>query len=161
MSPMSPLTREEFKSVPSRVGADSGTSVTRFILSKRAADAIFADPIAYAEGYDQYSAQWAGMSIFESSETLAWKVTKNEPPILEYELRQRYVLPVTGQEKIMTSLVHIELDRNDKIVKLEDRWDGKPLPGRVAKAMSDFSATYIVPALVNVDKVDKENKAKQ
>ncbi|SCV74482.1 BQ2448_8121 [Microbotryum intermedium] len=125
-------------------------------------DAIFADPIAYAEGYDQYSAQWAGMSIFESSETLAWKVTKNEPPILEYELRQRYVLPVTGQEKIMTSLVHIELDRNDKIVKLEDRWDGKPLPqGRVAKAMSDFSATYIVPALVNVDKVDKENKAKQ
>ncbi|KDE08155.1 hypothetical protein MVLG_01636 [Microbotryum lychnidis-dioicae p1A1 Lamole] len=127
-----------------------------------AKNAIFADPIAYAEGYDQYSAQWAGMNIFKSSETLAWKVTKNEPPILQYEQRQRYVLPVTGQEKIINSLVDIELDRDDKIVKLEDRWDGKPLPqGRVAKALRDFSATYIVPTMVNVDKVDKEKKAKQ
>lgn len=47
-------------------------------------DAVFEDPIAIAVGFKQYAAQWFGMpKAFPQSETVAWKVTKNEPGLIE------------------------------------------------------------------------------
>ncbi|KAK4052595.1 hypothetical protein OIO90_004223 [Microbotryomycetes sp. JL221] len=122
-----------------------------------APDAVFEDPIAIAKGYDQYSAQWFGMpKAFPKSETLAWKVTRNEPSLIEYEQRQKYTIAGIKTTKEMLSLVHIELGQDGKITKLEDRWNGNPLPqGSIAKTLRNFNAQYFVPTFVSVPKEDK------
>ncbi|KAM0753778.1 hypothetical protein T439DRAFT_322669 [Meredithblackwellia eburnea MCA 4105] len=121
-------------------------------------NAVFADPLAIAQGFKQYSAQWFGMpKAFPESETLAWKVTKSEPGLIEYEQRQRYVIALVKSEKIMSSLVHIELDNEDYIVRFEDRWDGKVLTtGGIGGALKGLNAK-IMPSLVSVPKEKEDN----
>ncbi|KAI5481333.1 hypothetical protein MNV49_004955 [Pseudohyphozyma bogoriensis] len=119
-------------------------------------DAVFEDPISLATGFKQYSAsvsQWFGMpKAFPKSETLAWKVTKSEPGLLEYEQRQKYTFAGIGTTKEVPSLVHIELDSEDYITRFEDRWNGKPIPaGTIAKGLRNFNAETL-PHLVSVPK---------
>jgi hypothetical protein len=59
---------------------------------------------------------------FPKSETLSYKVVTSEPNLIEYEQTQLYTVALTGFKKEMKSLVHIELDDQDKVKKFEDRW---------------------------------------
>lgn len=61
-------------------------------------------------------------AAFPVSVTEAWKVTKNEDWGIEYEQRQKYTIAGLRTTKVMRSLVHIELDKEDYITRMEDRW---------------------------------------
>ncbi|KAK4046345.1 hypothetical protein OIV83_006126 [Microbotryomycetes sp. JL201] len=119
-------------------------------------NAVFEDPIAIAKGFDQIAHQWFGMpKAFPESKTLAWKVTKNEESVIEYEQRQLYTIAGIKTTKEMASLVHIEVGPDNKITRLEDRWNGNPLPvNAIAKKLREFNASYFVPAIVSVPKED-------
>lgn len=55
--------------------------------------------------------------------------------------------------KEMASLIRIELNDEGKIVRLEDRWDAKPLPsGGLAKSFRGLNGKFIVPTLISVPK---------
>ncbi|ORY74789.1 hypothetical protein BCR35DRAFT_281121 [Leucosporidium creatinivorum] len=130
--------------------------VTNENLQKNWDDAaVFEDPIAIAKGREQFSAQWWGMpKALPKSETIAWKVTKDEPSLIEYEQRQRYTLPLIHSPKVVESLVHIELNPSTgKILRLEDRWDGKPIPsGGITKTFRELNGKYFTPTMVSVPK---------
>ncbi|KAK4703694.1 hypothetical protein P7C70_g2519, partial [Phenoliferia sp. Uapishka_3] len=116
-------------------------------------DAVFADPIVTAVGFRQYAAQWFGMpAAFPASETLAWKVTRNEPGFIEYEQQQKYTIAVIKTTKVMSSLVHIELDNEEYVTKFEDRWDAKALSyGGIASFFKGINARTM-PYLITVPK---------
>lgn len=84
--------------------------------------AYFEDPICCAMGVAEYSAQWMAMPKFFSAVPEAYIVITNEPGLLEFESRINYTVKALGTHKIMRSIVHIELDGEDKITKFEDRW---------------------------------------
>ncbi|KAK0526978.1 hypothetical protein OC842_005014 [Tilletia horrida] len=86
---------------------------------------VFIDPICYAEGTKQVTAQWAAMKAFSSSKTLQWKLTKDEPNLIEYEQKQEYKTSLFT--KVMDSTVVMELDDHGKIKRFEDRWNHKPI----------------------------------
>lgn len=73
-------------------------------------------------GVAEYSAQWMAMPKFFSAVPEAYIVITNEPGLLEFESRINYTVKALGTHKIMRSIVHIELDGEDKITKFEDRW---------------------------------------
>ncbi|KAG9002494.1 hypothetical protein FRB90_011376, partial [Tulasnella sp. 427] len=52
------------------------------------------------------------------------------PNRIVYEQEQEYTLKLIGHKQVIRSLVVIDLDENDMITKLEDKWDGKDLPSR-------------------------------
>lgn len=59
----------------------------------------------------------------------------------------------------MRSLVHVQLNSEGKITRLEDRWDNKPLPqGAIAKTFRGLNGHYVTPTLVSVPKTDAEKK---
>lgn len=62
------------------------------------------------------------LAAFPVSRTLKAKVVKNEGSIVEWEQEQAYTLAFLRYTVTMPSLVHIELDEEEKIAVLEDRW---------------------------------------
>ncbi|EPQ26971.1 uncharacterized protein PFL1_05606 [Pseudozyma flocculosa PF-1] len=120
-------------------------------------DAIFADPIAYAEGARQYMAQWYGMpAAFSASELLKWRLVKSDADEVQYVQRQRYKIKLIGVEKEITSTVALQLDHEGKIKRFEDRWDHKPLPsGSIAMGLRKLNAVT-VPLVVGVPKESKQ-----
>ncbi|KAJ1018831.1 hypothetical protein NDA16_004636 [Ustilago loliicola] len=119
------------------------------------ASAIFADPICHAVGSRQYLAQWYGMpAAFSESETLAWKLIKQEPNQVQYAQRQRYKVKGLGIVKEMVSTVVMHRDGQNKITKFEDRWNHKPLPGAIAWPFRRLNAVTL-PWLVSVPKEAK------
>lgn len=118
--------------------------------------AIFADPICHANGAKQYLAQWYGMpAAFAESETLEWKLTKQEPREVQYVQKQRYKVKGLGMEKVMISTVLMERDENNKITRFEDRWNHKPLGGALGWPFRRLNAVTM-PWLVGVPKETKQ-----
>ncbi len=112
--------------------------------------AIFADPICHAEGAKQYLAQWYGMpAAFAESETLAWKLTKQEPREVQYVQKHRYKVKGLGMNKEMISTVVMERDENNKITRFEDRWNHKPLGGVLGWPFRRLNAVSL-PFLIGV-----------
>ncbi|KDE08161.1 hypothetical protein MVLG_01641 [Microbotryum lychnidis-dioicae p1A1 Lamole] len=121
-------------------------------------DAVFEDPICIAKGDKEYMAQWYGMpKAFPQSETLSWKVLKNEPGLIEYEQVQKYTVAGIHTVKEMKSLVHIELDPTDnKITRFEDRWNGKEMKsGWLGSKLRSFNGRFM-PSLISVPKPESK-----
>jgi len=55
----------------------------------------------------------------------------------------------------MNSLVVIDLDEDDKIIKLEDKWNGNDHPTRWGSLWLRRLNAKVVPWLVRVPKVDE------
>jgi hypothetical protein len=92
-------------------------------------------------------------------------ISADSDPLLHLPLHpfseqlQRYTLALVGTVKDMRSLIHVELNSEGKITRLEDRWDNKPLPqGSIAKTFRGLNGQYITPAIVTVPKSDAEKK---
>lgn len=49
-------------------------------------------------------------------------VSTTNPNVIEYEQRQRYIVSGIKTEKVIKSVIRIELDENEKIVKVSDQW---------------------------------------
>ncbi|KAF8673629.1 hypothetical protein RHS04_07610 [Rhizoctonia solani] len=100
-------------------------------------DAIFEDPLSKCFGYKEFAPQWYGLEkLFPTSRTLSYKVisSTNDPRRITYEQQQEYTVRFIGTKKLMNSTVVIDLDENDQIVKLEDKWNGNDQPTRFVVA---------------------------
>ena len=124
-------------------------------------DAVFEDPISKCIGYAQYAPQWYGMpKAFPVSRTLSYKVVSStsdpEPRRIVYEQQQEYTIRFIGTKKVMNSTVVIDLDENDQITKLEDKWGGKDQPTRFGALWLRRLNAYTLPWFVKVPKL-KDN----
>lgn len=98
-------------------------------------DGTFVDPLTIAKGRDQYQAQWYGLqTAFSEIERLSHEVTSNGNPI-EMDLKTRYVVKGINKEQTIASKVLIHTE-GDRIVKVEDKWDGKLPEGGIAQVSS-------------------------
>ncbi|KAK7946457.1 uncharacterized protein PG986_010778 [Apiospora aurea] len=103
-------------------------------------DALFADPLSSAQGFDRYAAQWYGLaSLFSPIQIQSHRVVSGGNPI-EVELTNKYVVAgsvplIKGKEQTIKSRVLIHVDEADglKIAKVEDRWDDKLPDGAVSE----------------------------
>lgn len=114
-------------------------------LSLWSPSATFTDPLSIATGHSRFAAQWYGLaSLFRPIELLEHRVVSDKNPI-EIEMRTRYTLKAVKKATEISSVVKVwvgdgtgsdlgvkekegvpnaEGDRG-KIVRLEDRWNGK------------------------------------
>ena len=49
---------------------------------------------------------------------------------------QEYTIRAVGTKKVIHSLVVVQLDENDMVVKFEDRWGAKELPTKYGTSVS-------------------------
>ncbi|KAG6853207.1 hypothetical protein C0991_006156 [Blastosporella zonata] len=94
-------------------------------------DAVFEDPLSLCRGYSEYAAQWYAMSkLFSASKTLLIRVmsSTHSPNRLVFSLSQEYTYRVLHRKKTIHSVVVVDLDEDEKIVKMVDQWNGKDLP---------------------------------
>jgi len=96
-------------------------------------NAVFEDPLSKCIGFKEYAPQWFAMpKVFPQSETLSSRVLSSttSPNRLVYSQTQQYTVRFLRTKKVIQSLVVIDLDDDDKIVKLEDKWNGEDQPTR-------------------------------
>lgn len=121
-------------------------------------DATFEDPLSKCLGYKQYGPQWYGMpKAFPTSRTLAYKVVSStsDPRQIVYEQTQEYTIRFIGTKKVMHSTVVIDLDENDKITKLEDKWNGQDQPTRFGALWLRRLNAMTLPWLVKAPKYEE------
>ena len=86
------------------------------------------DPLTHAHGYHEYAPQWFGLpKVFPHSETIEYRLlsSTHNPNRITYHQVQEYTLRFFGTKYTLESLVVIELDDDDLITKVEDRWGGR------------------------------------
>ncbi|KAK0753715.1 hypothetical protein B0T18DRAFT_424217 [Schizothecium vesticola] len=149
-------------------------------LSLWSPTATFTDPLSIATGHNRFAAQWYGLaSMFRPIELLEHRVVSDKNPI-EIEMRTRYTLKAVKKATEISSVVKIwvgdgsgsdlgvkekegvpngERDRG-KIVRLEDRWDGKLPEGMFSEAFRKINA-MTVPVMVKVPKTEEEDRKMQ
>ncbi|KAH8117428.1 hypothetical protein DFH11DRAFT_1687433 [Phellopilus nigrolimitatus] len=90
-------------------------------------DAVFEDPLAHCEGLNEIAPQ---PKVFSKSETVASRVlsSTHHPNRIIYSQTQEYTLRGIGTKRTVKSIVVIELDDDDKIVRLEDQRNGEESP---------------------------------
>ncbi|KAJ7694139.1 hypothetical protein B0H17DRAFT_866166, partial [Mycena rosella] len=133
-------------------------------------DAVFEDPLAHCKGFREYAAQWYAMpKLFAKSETVTARVMSSTrtPNRIVLSQTQRYKnrflnkvcrLRVADPEVLtavqtVESVVTVDLDDEDKIIRLVDQWDGKPLPARWGGGLLRRLNGKVVPLLVRVPRV--------
>jgi len=120
----------------------------------------FQDPIALAEGYDRFAAQWYGLpALFDPIKLQSHKVIDAGNPIV-LEMSNKYVVKGIKQEKVMDSIIRITLGADGKIDKVEDRWNDKLPEGSVSEAFRKLNA-MTVPNIVKVPKTEEEDQKMQ
>ncbi|KAF2674827.1 hypothetical protein BT63DRAFT_420098 [Microthyrium microscopicum] len=124
-------------------------------------DAVFEDPIALAEGRQQYEAQWYGLkAAFSEIERKHFQVIDSGNPI-KMELETRYVVKGIGKEQLIKSVVEIHTTPDgSKITKVADKWDGKLPDSSIKNAFRRLNAKTM-PHVVSVPKDSVEEQKKE
>ncbi|PVG04231.1 hypothetical protein CPB86DRAFT_778494 [Serendipita vermifera] len=121
-------------------------------------NAVFEDPLSKCVGYAEYAPQWFGMpKLFPKSVTLAYRVlsSTHNPNRITYYQEQEYTVRGLGMKKVVKSTVVIDLDENDNIIYLHDKWNGEDHPTKWgALALRRLNAKTL-PWFVSVPKLDK------
>ncbi|KAF8326410.1 uncharacterized protein EI90DRAFT_2859128, partial [Cantharellus anzutake] len=94
-------------------------------------DAVFEDPLTLCHGYREYAAQVSHFAKFVSKTvTVSHRVlaSTTSPSRIVYSQVQEYTFKFMKQKKTIHSMVVIHLDREEKIIKLEDKWKGIDQP---------------------------------
>ncbi|KAI0376763.1 hypothetical protein F5Y04DRAFT_285565 [Hypomontagnella monticulosa] len=125
-------------------------------LSLWSKSATFNDPLTAATGYDAFAAQWYGLvALFHPIKIQSHSVTSAGDPI-EIKLSNKYTLKGIGMSQTIDSVVRIHIGSDDKIEKVEDRWNNKLPEGAVAEAFRKLNAKT-VPLFVKVPKNEEED----
>ncbi|KAG7452691.1 uncharacterized protein BT62DRAFT_18530 [Guyanagaster necrorhizus] len=117
-------------------------------------DAVFEDPLSYCKGYKEYAAQWFVLpKLCSKSETLSTRImsSTSSPNRLVFAQKQEYTARLFGHKKVIDSIVVVDLDREEKIVRLVDQWDGK-VPTWFGSHTLRRANAKVVPWLVHVPK---------
>jgi len=115
-------------------------------------DCVFEDTLSRAVGIKEVSAQWYGMPKAFHSRTLSSRLISSTPTQMVYSQRQEYTLRGLGVKKVIESLVVIDLDPSDKIVRLQDLWSGEDPPTRWGLGMLRRLHGVALPLFVRVPK---------
>jgi len=129
---------------------------TREILERRwRPDARFEDPLCHCTGFDEFAAQWFAMpKWFSKSETVSIRILSStaSPNRLVYAQTQDYTMRLFGRKKTVKSIVVVDLDEDEKIIRLIDQWDGKEPPTRFGANFLRMMCGKLLPWLVRVPK---------
>jgi len=122
-------------------------------------DAIFEDPICKCLGYKEYASHWFSMpKLFPTSITKSYRVllSTTNPNRITYHQEQEYTLRGIGTKKLMVSTVEIDLDEDDMITHLQDKWDGKEQPTNfIIMALRRLNAKTL-PLFVSIPSLKKD-----
>ncbi|KAH0584263.1 hypothetical protein H2248_009812 [Termitomyces sp. 'cryptogamus'] len=118
-------------------------------------DAVFEDPISLCRGYNEYTAHWFAMSkIYSESKILSMRVmsSTHSPNRLVFSLSRQYSYRFLKRKKIIDSIIIVDLDDNDKIIKLVNQWSGKDLPNWRGAHLLRVINARVVPCLIRTPK---------
>merc|ERR1711900_37349 len=100
---------------------------------------------------------WTDTAAFSEIEQQHQLITSAGNPIT-MDLKTRYKVKGIGAEKVIESVIKIHTDeKGERIVGVEDRWNGNIPEGAIATAFRNLNSV-VVPAFVSVPKEDGENK---
>jgi hypothetical protein len=132
---------------------------TREILERRwRPDAVLEGPLCKCRGFDQYAAQWYAMSkLILKSETVSTRVlaSTTSPNRLIYAQTQRYVLRFFKKKVTIQSIIVVDLDEDEMIIRLVDQWDGKEPPTRFGAHLLRVMSAKLIPWLVRVPAIPR------
>jgi hypothetical protein len=118
-------------------------------------DAQFEDPLCKCKGFDEYAAQWFALpKLFIKSENISRRVmsSTDNPNRLIYFQSQEYTTRFWKKKKIIESIITVDLDENEKIIRLIDQWNGQDLPTRYGASFLRGLNAKIAPWLFHVPK---------
>jgi len=116
-------------------------------------DAEFEDPLSRCKGYQEYAAQWYALpKLFSDSRTLSIRVMSSTttPNRFIFSLSQQYTARILKRRKTIDSIVVVDLDEDEKIIRVVDQWGGKDLPTRFGALFLRTLNAKITPWLVSV-----------
>jgi len=116
-------------------------------------EARLENPFCNCMGFDEYAAQWYAMpKWFSKSETVSTRILSSttSPNRLVYAQTQGYIMRLFGRKKTVKSIIVVDLDEDEKIIKLVDQWDGKDLPTRFGAGFLRTMNAKLLPWLVHV-----------
>ncbi|KAG6889737.1 hypothetical protein C0995_015035 [Termitomyces sp. Mi166 len=92
--------------------------------------------------------------LFSKSKTLSMRVmsSTHSPNRLVFSLLQEYTYRFMKRKKIIDSVVVVDLDENDKIMKMVDQWNGKDLPSWHGAHFLRVINAKVVPWLIHLPK---------
>lgn len=118
-------------------------------------DAVFEDPLVKCEGYAQYAPQWFAMPwIFSKSETISSRVMSftRVPKRLIYSQTQECTLRWIGTKKRIESIIVVDLDDEDKIIRLTDQWNGESLSAWFGVNLLRHANALVTPWFIGAPK---------
>lgn len=118
-------------------------------------DAVFEDPLVKCEGYGQYAPQWFAMPrIVSKSETISSRVMSftRLPKRLIYSQTQEYTFRYIGTKKRIGSIIVVDLDDDDKIIRMTDQWDGEALSSWFGVNLLRRANALVMPWFVGIPK---------
>ncbi|EJD05908.1 uncharacterized protein FOMMEDRAFT_18137 [Fomitiporia mediterranea MF3/22] len=118
-------------------------------------DAEFEDPLTYSKGVQEIASQWYALpKIFAKSETRASRVLSStlHPNRIVYSQTQQYTVRFLGTKHTVKSIIIVNLDEDDKIMRLEDQWNGEEPPTAWGLATLRRLNGRLTPWLIRVPK---------
>lgn len=115
-------------------------------------DAEFEAPQCKCKGYKEYTAQWFAMpKLFSRSEQLSKRVmsSTDSPNRLVYFQRQEYTFRLLNKKKVIESIIVVDLDENDRILRLVDQWNGGDLPTHFGLSLLRTLCAKVVPWIIH------------
>ncbi|KAL5533067.1 hypothetical protein ACEPAF_4843 [Sanghuangporus sanghuang] len=94
-------------------------------------DAELEDPWSSCKGVNEIVSQWYAMpKIFAKSESIASRVlaSTSQPNKIIYAQTQEYTLRFIGVKRTVKSVIIVDLDEEDKIIRLQDQRNGEEPP---------------------------------
>lgn len=115
-------------------------------------DAIFEDPWVKCEGYNEYGPQFFAMPKLFQAKILSSRImlSTQSPNRLIYSKSQEYTLRFLGKKKRVDSVVVVDLDENDKIMRVEDKWGGAEQPTHYGTLHLRRASAVIISWLIRV-----------
>ncbi|KIM48867.1 hypothetical protein M413DRAFT_60519 [Hebeloma cylindrosporum] len=112
-------------------------------------DAQFEDPLCKCNGFVEYAAQ---PKLFIKSENISRRVmsSTDSPNRLIYFQSQEYT---TQKGESSNSVITVDLDENEKIVRVIDQWNGQELPTRFGALFLRVLNAKIFPWLFRVPNI--------
>ncbi|KAK0483440.1 hypothetical protein IW261DRAFT_1561265 [Armillaria novae-zelandiae] len=98
--------------------------------------------------------EWFALpKLFSKSETLSTRImsSTSSPNRLVFAQKQEYTPRLFGRKKVIDSIIVVDLDREEKIVRLVDQWDGK-VPTWFGSHTLRRANAKVAPWLVHVPK---------
>jgi len=118
-------------------------------------DAEFEDPLSKCKGFDEYAAQWFAMPKYIShSEQISKRVmsSTNAPDRLIYHQVQEYTMFLFKKKRTIESIIVVDMDENEKIIRLVDQWDGQEMPNWFGASFLRVLNAKVTPWLIRVPK---------